>query len=306
MTWPNGRAFAFTIFDDTDLATVANVGGVYSFLEDIGLRTTKSVWPVTGTGTPRIAGATCDDEAYAEWTIGLQSRGFEIGYHGASNVTAPRDLSERAIKRFKSLYGHPPATMANHADCREGIYWGPDRVSGVNRHIYNVLTRYKNVGRYRGHVEGDELFWGDICRANVRYVRNFTFANIDTLQECPEMPYQDQDRPYVHAWFAASEGRDVAAFNRLVSEDNQDRLEAQGGACIVYTHLAAGFIKDGRLDPEFERLMRRLASRNGWFVPVSTLLDHLAAGRETLVIDRKSRAALERRWLMSKVRTGSS
>ena len=55
------------------------------------------------------------------------------------------------------------------------------------------------------------------------------------------MPYHDPDRPYVNAWFAASEGADVTAFNRCLSEEHQDRLEAEGGACIMYTHFASGF-----------------------------------------------------------------
>ena len=48
ITWPDGKAFAFTIFDDTDFATVEKVGPVYSLLADCGLRTTKSCWVVRG------------------------------------------------------------------------------------------------------------------------------------------------------------------------------------------------------------------------------------------------------------------
>lgn len=81
--WPDGRAFAFTVFDDTDLATVENVGPVYALLRDLGLRTTKSVWASAGEGVPHIGGATCEDPAYRAWTVELQAAGFEIGSHGA-------------------------------------------------------------------------------------------------------------------------------------------------------------------------------------------------------------------------------
>ena len=306
VTWPDGAAFAFSIFDDTDRATLENVSGVYAFLDEIGMKTTKSVWPISVPGTPRVPGPTCDDPAYAAWTVELQARGFEIGYHGASNVTAPREDVLRALDRFEALYGHPPRAMANHADCEEGIYWGADRVSGGNRLVYNVLTRFRNAGRYRGHVEDDPLFWGDLCRERVKYVRNFTFFDIDTLAACGGMPYHDPDRPYVNGWFASSEGRDVATFNACVSEANQDRLEAAGGACIMYTHFGAGFIVNGRLEPRFERLMRRLRQRNGWFVPVTTLLDHLAADGAPPSLNRSRRNALERRWLRSKTVVGST
>lgn len=46
--WPDGKRFAFTIFDDTDHQTLENVPPVYDFLSDLGLRTTKSVWPLKG------------------------------------------------------------------------------------------------------------------------------------------------------------------------------------------------------------------------------------------------------------------
>jgi hypothetical protein len=304
--WPDGARFAFTVFDDTDRATIENVAGVYEFLEEIGMRTTKSVWPISIPGSPLVRGATCDDPEYAAWTVDLQHRGFEIGYHGASNVTATRTDVARALDRFRSLYGHTPAVMANHADCQEGMYWGEGRVSGMNRLAYNLLTRFKRVGRYRGHVEGDPLFWGDLCRDQVRYVRNFTFRGIDTLGECAVMPYHDPDRPYVNGWFASSEGRDVGTFNACLSEEAQDRLEASGGACIMYTHFAAGFWDGGRLHERFEQLMRRLAARKGWFVPVSTLLDHLAGAGGPAPIGRAQRNALERRWLRSKTVIGST
>jgi hypothetical protein len=304
--WPEGKDFAFTVFDDTDLATLENVSPVYDLLGELGFRTTKSVWPVKGAGTPQIGGATCEDAEYLAWTLELQARGFEIGYHGATYLTASRDLVARAIERFRDMYGHYPRAMANHAGCADSIYWGPDRVSGVNRLAYKVMTHNSRNNVFRGHREGDPLFWGDICKAKIRYVRNFTYRDINTLAACPLMPYHDPERPLVNSWFASSEGADVDAFNACLSEANQDRLEAEGGACIMYTHFASGFYRDGTIDPRFNRLMERLASKNGWLVPVTTLLDHLAAQRGETVISNAQRRGLERRWLLSKLRVGYS
>ncbi len=59
--WPGGHKFAFSIFDDTDWATVENVKPVYDLLADLGMRTTKSVWMFRGEGSPKISGATCED-----------------------------------------------------------------------------------------------------------------------------------------------------------------------------------------------------------------------------------------------------
>jgi hypothetical protein len=304
--WPEGKDFAFTIFDDTDLATLENVVPVYDVLHELGLRTTKSVWPLKGGGTPRIRGLTCEDPDYLAWTLALQVRGFEIGYHGATYVTASRALVSQAIERFRGIYGHYPLSMANHSGCAESIYWGADRVSGVNRLAYNVMTRFSRSGTFKGHREGDPLFWGDICQAKVRYVRNFTYSDINTLAACPMMPYHDPERPYVNHWFASSEGADVNTFNRCLSEANQDRLEAQGGACIMYTHFASGFFSDGTLSQRFKELMERLARKKGWFVPVATLLDYLSAQHGETIITAAQRRRLERRWLCSKLTVGYS
>lgn len=279
---------------------------VYDLLGGLGLRTTKSVWAVRGDGEATIGGETCEDADYRAWTLELQAAGFEIGSHGASPTTASRDSVIRSLDRFRQIYGHDPAVLTNHADCLDSIYWGDARLDGLSRAAYNVITRFRSRGQARGHRDGDPHFWGDVCQARVRYVRNFTYADIDTLAACPVMPYHDPNRPYVNAWFASSEGADVEAYKRCVSEEDQDRLEAGGGACVMYTHFAAGFWRDRTLDPRFRMLMERLSSMNGWFVPVSTLLDHVAAQRGLAVISDADRRALECRWLRSKARVGHS
>jgi hypothetical protein len=304
--WPDGKSFAFTIFDDTDNATIERVGPVYDFLYGLGLGATKSVWPLQGEGTPAFRGSTCEDPDYLAWTLGLQAKGFEIGYHGATYVTSPRERVIAAIERFRDLYGHYPLSMANHTGCAESIYWGADRVTGINRLGYNLLTRFTRNGVFRGHRDGDPLFWGDICKAKVRYVRNFTFRDIDTLATCPMMPYHDPGRPYVNHWFAASEGTNVDVFNRCVSETNMDRLEDGGGACVMYTHFASAFADGGQVNPRFKSLMERLARKNGWFVSVTTLLDYLLEQHGPTVISPAERRGLERRWLLSKLTVGPS
>lgn len=45
MEWLNGKSFAFTIIDDTDEATVANVKPIYDLLAELGIWTTKTVGP---------------------------------------------------------------------------------------------------------------------------------------------------------------------------------------------------------------------------------------------------------------------
>jgi hypothetical protein len=40
-------------------------------------------------------------------------------------------------------------------------------------------------------------------------------------------------------------GHNAGTFVRALSEQNQDRLEAEGGACIMYTHFAYQFFQNG-------------------------------------------------------------
>jgi hypothetical protein len=155
-------------------------------------------------------------------------------------------------------------------------------------------------------VEGDPLFWADYYKKYITYVRNFVFEDINTLRQCPFMPYHDPQRPYVNFWFASTEGGNVQSFNNTLSEKNQDRLEAEGGACIMYTHFANGFFLDGRLDKRFESLIKRLAGKNGWFVPVSTLLDYLKEHNGEHIITPAQRAMLERKWLWHKIKVGTT
>ncbi len=306
VTWPAGKAFAFTIFDDPDDQTLDNGRPVYDFLGERGFRTTKAVWPLPGTERSRHEGTTCDDAAYRTWATALKGQGFELALHNVTHHTSLRSDTIRGFERFAELFGEYPRALANHTGCQESIYWGDVRLTGVRARLYNILLRNKNRGRFQGHVEGSPLFWGDVCQERTTYVRNFVFGDVNTLRACPFMPYHDPRRPFVNYWFAGAEGAGVRSFTATLQEANQDRLAAEGGACIMYTHLAAGFSDRGRLDPRFRSLMDRLSRLNGWFVPVSTLLDHLRQARGRHEISDGERRRLEARWLWEKVWRGTS
>lgn len=304
--WPERKSFAFTVFDDPDSQTLAAGREVYALLSDLGFRTTKGVWPVRGSGTPSDHGGTCAEPDYRAWVQDLRRRGFEIGLHNATLHTSGREQTREGLEKFAEYFGGYPATLAQHYFCDENLYWGDQRVSGIRRFLYSALTRGENRNRFHGHIAGHPEFWGDLCRARIRYVRNFTFSETNTLRVCPYMPYHDPDRPYVNYWFASSEGATLQPFLDRISEANLDRLEAEGGACIMYTHFGLGFW-DGGLNPRFADAMTRLAQRNGWFVPVATLLDFLLERRGgESVLHPAQRRQLEWRWLLHKVRFGNA
>jgi len=144
-----------------------------------------------------------------------------------------------------------------------------------------------------------------LCREHLRYCRNFVLRDINTLAACPWMPYHDPERPYVNRWFASTEGAQGPAFMRAIDEASQDRLEAEGGACIMYTHFGLGFFTGDRIQPRVVDLLTRLSRKKGWFVPVATLLDYMGERNPSGMISRSERNALERRWLAQQLRRGT-
>ena len=304
ISWPNNKRFAFTIFDDTDRANLKDIQSVYKCLDELGFKTTKSVWVAKGNRPHESSGITCDDEMYLNWLLELKNKGFEIGYHNTTYHSSYREEIKEGLKKFIKMFNQNPNVMANHSANQENIYWGPYRLSGSRRVIYNILTRYKKNRFYKGHDESSPYFWGDLCKKYVTYVRNFVFSDINTLKCCPYMPYQDPEKPYVNYWFASSEGHDVKAFNKSLSYENQDRLEEEGGACIMYTHFADGFCQNGKISEQFKIQMKRLSNKNGWFVPLSTLLEFLKKENKTQIISNSQRRALEWKWLFDKLILG--
>jgi len=304
-TWPGGASFAFTVFDDTDMTTLVNGPPVYDVLTDLGLSITKSVWPVAPAGKPRTGGTTCADPAYVDWVLGLQEAGHEIGYHNASDHTSTREQTIAGIDRFAELFGHDPRIGADHSANVEAVYGGPRRLTGPRGWLYERGSKITHPNRKHGvgHEPESEYFWGDVLHERIDYWRNFTFFDINTLGPCPMLPFHDPVRPYVKWWFASSHAPHLEPFLDLVSPENLDRLEEEGGVCIVYTHFGVNFAPDGKLDPRFAPALERIASRNGWFAPASEVLDHLrtanGAGQD---IDRRARSRMENRWVRDQLR----
>lgn len=303
--WPDDHAFAFTIFDDPDGQQYETTRLVYSFLERLGFRTTAAVWPIEAKRARNSGGETCANPEYRDFLIDLQGRGFEIAFHNAAPQNSTREETIEALELFERYFGAPPSAMANHYN-EEAIYWGSERLTYGRRKVYNLITGWQNEHKFFGHVEGHPSFWGDMCRERIRYCRNFVFSCVNTLRACPWMPYSDPLRPSVRYWFSATEGNMAPSFLKALRDRNQDQLEQEGGACIVYTHFGHGFVRNGQLNPEFCRVMERLARKNGWFVPVSTLLGFLMKTRGATVLNESQRRRLEMHWLSEKLFRGTT
>ena len=279
--FPGGKRFAFTVLDDTDDGTVENLSPVYRLLEQLGMRTTKTVWPVACPEGSRdfAISQTLDDAPYRDFVVDLARRGFELTWHGATMESSPRARTIAALERYQEVFGAPPKIHVNHAANRENVYWGADRLD--SKLLRAALGRVDGwgAGYFAGHLKDSPYWWGDLCERHFVYARNLTTNDINTARFNPSMPYRDPARTLIPWWFSASDADDVDEFNALLSSENQTRLEREGGFCIVATHFGKRFARNGIVDPTTKARLEELTSREGWFPTVSELLDWLRTQR---------------------------
>ncbi|HEV8263337.1 MAG TPA: hypothetical protein VGQ06_00185 [Gemmatimonadales bacterium] len=298
LPFPGAARFAFTVMDDTDVATVENAAPIYRLLESLGMRTTKTAWPVRCEEGSRNfwLSETLDDPHYRDFVVDLHARGFEIAFHCATMETSTRGRTAEALEKFRRVFGAPPRVHANHALNRENLYWGAGRFDdAVLRLLYRIAFRQWG-DFFQGHRPESPYWWGDFCVDQIEYVRNLTFSEINLLRVNPSMPYRDPNRPCVRWWFSASDAEDADEFNQLLRPENQQRLEAEGGVCIVATHFGKGFARDGKPHPETRRVLEQLATRKGWFPTVGELLDWLRARRESDALPAREWRRMQWRW----------
>lgn len=295
--YPDGKDFALTITDDPDYGWLEQKIMVYDLLDKLGYKTTIPVWVLDnkhGTGkrgvNSGVGGITTNDKKYLKHTKKLQSKGFEIALH---TVGPGNDLRQETIlgyELFKERFGQYPKININHASNVENIYWGGDRFSNkIMSYLYSLKTPNSS-----GHIEESKYFWGDVSKAKTKYVRGWATDNINTLSVNKSMPYYLEDKPYVNYWFGCSDGFEYDKFIKLVSDENINKLLTERGTSIIYTHFGYGFVDRSTniLSEEFVKQMTKISQKNGWFVPVSTILDRFILLRNVEIINRDTNVVI--------------
>jgi hypothetical protein len=298
--WPGDKKFALTIMDDTDRAYLEAVKPFYDALVRFGLRTTKTVWALESPPDDPFRGDSLENPAYRAWVLALAAGGFEIAWHGARSGGTERAAHGHALERFREVLGSYPRTYANRAVNPECLYWGEERFDAPL--VREMFRRFSGRRRFLGSTPGTPYNWEDLCAKTLRYVRGFNFDDTVTSRQDPWMPYHDPRRPAVSRWFSASDGSDVERFVRLLAPARLDALESSGGCCIVYAHVADGFVRDGKVDDRVVRILEDLAGRSGWYAPVDAVLDHIEKQRTECVITTAQHRRLEWRWAGYQVR----
>jgi hypothetical protein len=297
LEFPGGKRFAFTILDDTDVATVENVEPMYRLLERLGMRATKTVWPVGCPEGSKNFGTsqTLEDHEYLAFVRDLHNRGFELTWHGATMESSKRDRTLAGLECFRELIGHYPRIHANHAENRENLYWGTGRIDQpLLKFLFGHMALPSDY--FQGHREDSPYWWGDLCAQHILYARNLTFNNLNLAPINPSMPYHDPARPLVRYWFSSTDAEDARAFADLLEPARQRSLETEGGFCIVATHLGKGYVRDSHVLPIVEERLEMLARRPGWFPTVGELLDWLRERRGVDTLPAGEWRRMQWRW----------
>jgi len=303
MLFPANKTFAFSILDDTDDSTLQNMKPVYDCLREYGFRTTKTVWPIDCPEGSRnfFAAETLQNKPYLNFVHDLVDDGFELAFHGATMESSRRERTVRALEFLNKEFGSYPRLSCNHGQNKENLYWGTKRLQNFLLRRLFTFASQDTIYYYSGEIEESEYFWGDLCKQYIKYVRNFTFTQLNMLDVNPQMPYRLRKTKYVNYWFSTTDAPNVHAFNRLLTRKSIDKLEHDGGVCIVSTHLGKGFAKEGNLNSATENVLKYLAKKRGWLVPVSDILDYLLENRATDGIDFLQRSKLEIRFVINRI-----
>ena len=293
MQFPNNKQFALTIIDDTDGDTVENTRPVYEYLSKLGFRTTKTVWALPSKDD--FKGLSLQDYRYRQYIKKLQRKGFEIALHSVGSGKMTRQDTLDGLEVFRQFIGSYPKIQANHAQNPDSIYWGIKR--------FSLLRPFWRFSHFKGDDPESIYFWGDYHQKYVKYTRNFTFRRLNTLKVDPYMPYKDISKEHANYWFSAADGRNLKKFLHLVRPENIEKLKNEGGATIIYTHFANGFVRGGRLDRTFQRQLAYISRENGWIVPAGELLDYLIKHdtQRGKTLTFREKLLLELKWFWDKV-----
>ena len=296
--WPKGKSFAFSIIDDTDNAFVDNIKPIYDYLNSIELKTTKTVWVYP----PRdqFTGACLEDEDYLSFIKNLKDQGFEIELHNVGSGNFSREEIITGVEKFKAHMGYYPQMHINHSQNPDNIYWGHKRFVPPLSWISKLLFSKR---KFEGEDEKSPHFWGDLVTKHIKYTRNHVFNGSNTQKYDDIMPYRVKKKKHSAYWFSSSDGHTVEEFNFFLSKKNIDKLESEGGYCIMYTHFASGFLDENKeLNSETKAALDYLISKNGWFVPSGQLLDYLLEKRTKKTASYWSLLRLDMKWVFDRVR----
>lgn len=279
--WPNGKKFAFTIIDDCDNDRLDVINSIYNFLDDINIKTTKNVWIYPSRDT-EMSGNCLLDQNYRECILNLKSLGYEIGIHGVGAGDFKKDEIADGFEIFKEIIGDYPNIHTNHKGNKDGIYVEFNRYSKLFNKIYKN-SKLKNIKSY-GDVYFSEYFWGNISKKYIKYIKDQEYNCTNIFKYDNYLPYVDRDRlEHSNYWFSCCDGYSYNKFNSIIDNRKIDQLIFERGLCIISTDFSRDFLDgNGEIGSTFRQNMEYISKRNGWFAPVTDILDYILKFKKTI------------------------
>jgi hypothetical protein len=183
LRYPLNKKFAFSLVDDTDDATLANVKAAYALVNELGIKTTKTVWVFpskrkSGDDTTGkwCEGVTLADPDYLLFIKNLASQGHEIALHTVSGGNNLREETIRGYEFFKNELGTYPVMNIMHGRNIDNLYYGKDGFKGIARLLANLYS----ADVFEGHSPISPFFWGDIFLSQSRYIRFYKSMTLKT------------------------------------------------------------------------------------------------------------------------------
>ena len=257
--YPDKKKFVFTIIDDTDDAIFENIKPVYDLLFQNKILTTKTIWVYPPRDIKQSKGDCLQRPEYLEFVKDLHKKGFEIALHNVGSGSYEREEIIRGLQEFKNHLGIHPNIHVNHSYNPDNLYSGSKRFSFPFNYIIKLL--YSQYDEFYGDNPESNFFWGDIHKNLIKYSRNHEIDDINTVKINPYIPYKDKRYDtYSNYWFSSTFAPNQWVFNAMVTPEKIDRLENQGGICILYTHLGY-FMRRGKIDPGFVKIIEYLGKK---------------------------------------------
>jgi hypothetical protein len=299
MKWPLNKEFAFTVIDDTDYSTVQNIKPLYEYLKAKNIITAKTIWIYPP--SDYFKGQTVQDKEYYDFLLEIERDGYEILLHSVGSGIFKRPAIIEGFEIFKEKFGRYPSVNINHSLNPDNMYWGYKRFGPVLSFISKYIEG-KSRKFYGDEIESD-FYWGDISKKYIKYNRNRVFNGINTLKYDPEMPFREINKKDCNYWFSSSDGQTIEEFNNLITRKNVDKLIKEKGLSIIYTHFACGFVEEnGEINRIFKENIDYLSSQNGWFVPISEILDYLLNIKKKTSVSSLYINLLDLKWLIDRVK----
>ena len=283
--YPNAKSFGFTIVHDADSAYSLRLAPIIDAFDDLGLRTTITVFPFWAEwGHPirswrewreqdpffaPIAVPLVDDAERAFY-LDVAARGHEIALHSTSETSSLRSEVPRAFAYFEEVFGHPAKVYVEHSP---GNNLDTQRREGSNPESPYYNTDLLNQsGAWIWVNDPETAFPAAPNRLDVRKPADGPF--------CPRAREKfGIERAFMRSRAKSSDGD---GFLEAFTPQDFDQIERCAGLVLLYTHLDFGWLDAGTraLREDIRARLADVAGRNVWFAPAGEILDRFACLRD--------------------------